>query len=246
MRTFKLSLCYDGGRYKGWQKQGNTDNTIQDKLEALLSCLLEQPVEVAGSGRTDAGVHARLQVCSFRAETALSCGELLAALRQYLPEDVGALALEEAEPRFHARLSCREKSYVYRIWNSAEPQVFERSYCWILPEALDVGAMKEAAALLCGEHDFSAFCANKHMKKSAVRDLRSIEITRDGPELRLRFTGDGFLYHMVRILTGTLVEVGLHQRSAGEMPAVLASRDRGRAGFTAPAKGLTLWDLRYL
>ena len=245
MRTFKLSLCYDGGRYKGWQKQGNTDNTIQDKLEALLSCLLEQPVEVAGSGRTDAGVHARLQVCSFRAETALSCGELLAALRQYLPEDVGALALEEAEPRFHARLSCREKSYVYRIWNSAEPQVFERSYCWILPEALDVGAMKEAAALLCGEHDFSAFCANKHMKKSAVRDLRSIEITRDGPELRLRFTGDGFLYHMVRILTGTLVEVGLHQRSAGEMPAVLASRDRGRAGFTAPAKGLTLWDLRY-
>ena len=245
MRTFKLSLCYDGGRYKGWQKQGNTDNTIQDKLEALLSCLLEQPVEVAGSGRTDAGVHARLQVCSFRAETALSCGELLAALRQYLPEDVGALALEEAEPRFHARLSCREKSYVYRIWNSAEPQVFERSYCWILPEALDVGAMKEAAALLCAEHDFSAFCANKHMKKSAVRDLRSIEITRDGPELRLRFTGDGFLYHMVRILTGTLVEVGLHQREAGEMPAILASRDRSRAGFTAPAKGLCLWEVRY-
>ena len=245
MRNFKLSLCYDGGRYKGWQKQGNTDNTIQDKLEGLLSRLLAQPVEVAGSGRTDAGVHARLQVCSFRAETALSCEELLSALRQYLPEDIGALALEETEPRFHARLSCREKSYVYRIWNSAEPQVFERNYCWILPEALDVAAMEEAAALLGGEHDFSAFCANKHLKKSAVRNLHSVTITREGPELRLRFTGDGFLYHMVRILTGTLVEVGLHQREAGEMPAILASRDRSRAGLTAPAKGLILWEVRY-
>ena len=228
MRNFKLSLCYDGGRYKGWQKQGNTDNTIQDKLEGLLSRLLAQPVEVAGSGRTDAGVHARLQVCSFRAETALSCEELLAALRQYLPEDIGALALEEAEPRFHARLSCREKSYVYRIWNSTEPQVFARNYCWILPEALDIGAMEEA-----------------HLKKSAVRNLHSVTITREGPELRLRFTGDGFLYHMVRILTGTLVEVGLHQREAREMPAILASRDRSRAGFTAPAKGLILWEVRY-
>ena len=245
MRNFKLSLCYDGGRYKGWQKQGDTDNTIQDKLEGLLSRLLAQPVEVAGSGRTDAGVHARLQVCSFRAETALSCEELLAALRQYLPEDIGALALEEAEPRFHARLSCREKSYVYRIWNSTEPQVFARNYCWILPEALDIGAMEEAAALLGGEHDFSAFCANKHLKKSAVRNLHSVTITREGPELRLRFTGDGFLYHMVRILTGTLVEVGLHQREAREMPAILASRDRSRAGFTAPAKGLILWEVRY-
>ena len=245
MRNFKLSLCYDGGRYKGWQKQGNTDNTIQDRLETLLSRLLNQPVELAGSGRTDAGVHARCQVCSFRAETSLSCEELLSSLRQYLPEDIGALALEEAEPRFHARLSCREKSYVYRIWNSAEPQVFARNYCWILPEALDIGAMEEAAALLCGEHDFSAFCANKHMKKSAVRNLHSVAITRDGPELRLTFTGDGFLYHMVRILTGTLVEVGLHQRAAGEMPAILASRDRSRAGFTAPAKGLILWEVRY-
>ena len=107
------------------------------------------------------------------------------------------------------------------------------------------GRMEEAAALLGGEHDFSAFCANKHLKKSAVRNLHSVTITREGPELRLRFTGDGFLYHMVRILTGTLVEVGLHQREAREMPAILASRDRSRAGFTAPAKGLILWEVRY-
>ena len=115
MRNFRLTLCYDGSRYSGWQKQGNTGNTIQEKIEALLTRLLGQPVEIAGCGRTDAGVHARRQVCSFRAETDMGCAELLARLRQYLPEDIGALALEEAPPRFHARLSCTEKSYLYRI-----------------------------------------------------------------------------------------------------------------------------------
>ena len=128
MRNFKLTLCYDGGRYDGWQRQGNSDNTIQGKLEVLLTRLLSQSVEVAGSGRTDAGVHALEQVCSFRAETELPCDELLREIRRYLPEDIGALALEEAEPRFHARLSCREKTYVYRIWNSEEPNVFERRF----------------------------------------------------------------------------------------------------------------------
>lgn len=245
MRNFKLTLCYEGGRYRGWQKQGNTGQTLQEKLEGLLSRLLAQPVELAGSGRTDAGVHARRQVCSFRAETALSCAELLRALRQHLPEDIGALALEEAEPRFHARLSCTGKTYCYRVWNSEAPCVFERRWVYVLPAPLDVAAMERAAALLCGEHDFSAFCANRRMKKSAVRTLRRIEIQREGEELRLRFTGDGFLYNMVRILTGTLLEVGLGQRSAEDMPALLASRDRERAGFTAPAQGLTLWDVAY-
>ncbi len=245
MRNFRLTLCYEGTRYKGWQKQGNTGQTMQEKLEALLSRLLEQPVELAGSGRTDAGVHARKQVCSFRAETALGCAELLKRLREYLPEDIGAISLEEAPLRFHARLSCTGKTYVYRIWNSEAPNVFERRFVTPFPAALDLPAMEKAAALLCGEHDFSAFCANRHMKKSAVRTLRRIELERQGDELRLRFTGDGFLYHMVRILTGTLLEVGTGQRRAEEMPAILASRDRSRAGFTAPAQGLILWDVYY-
>ena len=193
MRTFRLSLCYEGTRYKGWQKQGNTGNTIQEKLETLLSRLLEQEVELAGSGRTDAGVHARRQVCSFRAKTALSCAELLDMLRSHLPEDIGALALEEAEPRFHARLSCTGKTYVYRVWNSRQPNVFERRYVYPFPAPLDLAAMERAAQLLCGEHDFSAFCANRHMKKSAVRTLRRIELERQGEDLRLRYTGDGFL-----------------------------------------------------
>ena len=244
-RNFKLTLCYDGGRYRGWQRQGNTDNTIQFKLETLLSRLLGQPVELAASGRTDAGVHARRQVCSFRADTELPCNIMLTELRNYLPEDIGALALEEAPERFHARLSCREKSYVYRVWNSAEPNVFERKYLYAFPEELDEEAMRRAAALLLGTHDFTAFCSNKHMKKSAVRTLKSIDFARCGGELRITFTGDGFLYNMVRILTGTLLEVGSGQRTAESVLDALESRDRERAGFTAPAQGLFLWDVRY-
>ena len=245
MTNYKLTLCYDGSRYRGWQRQGNCENSIQALVERALSRLLEQEIEVSGSGRTDAGVHARRQVCSFRAETPLTPEELLARLRAVLPEDVGALALEQAPPRFHARLSCTEKTYVYRIWNSPLPDVFERKYRLALPEQLDEAAMRRAADLLCGEHDFAAFCSLKHPKKSTVRELRRIGITREGDELRLSFTGDGFLYNMVRILTGTLLEVGMGQRSADDMSEILASRSRENAGPTAPAKGLILWELRY-
>lgn len=245
MRNFRLTLCYDGSRYKGWQKQGNTDNTIQAKLETLLSRLLGQEIELNASGRTDAGVHAREQVCSFRAETDLDCAALLREIRQYLPEDIGALSLEEAAPRFHARLSCRQKTYVYRIWNSAAPNVFERKYSASFPERLNEAEMKRAAEKLCGEHDFTAFCSNKHMKKSAVRTLYSVAFEREGDMLSLRFTGNGFLYNMVRILTGTLIEVGRGERSADEMPEILASKDRSRAGFTAPGNGLFLWKVEY-
>ena len=245
MRNFRLCLCYDGGRYRGWQKQGNTGGTIQEKMETLLSRLLEQPVELAASGRTDAGVHARRQTCSFRADTALSCSELLALIRQHLPEDIGALSLSEAEPRFHARLSCREKSYVYFIWNSPAPNVFTRKYSYAWPEALDTAAMEQAAALLLGRHDFRSFCSVTKMKKSTVRELRDISITRRGPMLCLRFTGSGFLYNMVRILVGTLLEVGSGKRSPGDMPRVLEARDRQAAGFTAPAQGLFLWEPKY-
>lgn len=245
MQNYKLVVCYDGTRYRGWQKQGNTENTIQARLEGILSRLLEQPVSLSGSGRTDAGVHAREQVCSFRAETALCCDALLTQLRAHLPEDIGALSLEAAPPRFHARLSCTGKTYVYRIWNSAAPNVFERRYLLRFPQALDLDAMRRAAALLTGEHDFSSFCSLRHSKKSPVRNLQSISIVKEGEELRLIFTGDGFLYNMVRILTGTLLEVGTGQRRAEDMPLLLQSRDRSLAGPLAPAQGLTLWEIFY-
>lgn len=245
MRNFKLTLCYDGSRYDGWQRQGNSEETIQGKLETLLSRLLGQPVEVAGSGRTDAGVHALAQVCSFRADTEKDCETLLSEIRRYLPEDIGAIALEEAAPRFHARLSCREKTYVYRIWNSEAPNVFERRWMVTVPRPLDIASMRQAADLLLGEHDFSAFCANRHMKKTAVRTLKEIEISQMGEEIRIALTADGFLYHMVRILVGTLLEVGEGRRSPEDVAAVLASLDRTEAGPTAPAQGLTLWSVKY-
>ena len=245
MPNFRLELCYDGTRWAGWQKQKNTDNTIQQRLETLLSRMLSQPVELAASGRTDAGVHARRQVCSFRAETELPVDIMLTELRKYLPEDIGALALEEAPPRFHARLSCVEKCYVYRIWTGDMPCVFERKYVYVFPAALDFKAMKRAARALCGTHDFAAFCTAHGKKKSTVRTLKSVDFVREGDELRIFFTGDGFLYNMVRILTGTLLEVGTGRRSAEEMAELLTSGERARAGFTAPARGLTLWDARY-
>lgn len=245
MPNYKLTLSYDGTRYRGWQKQGNTVQTVQAKLETLLARALEQSVEVAGSGRTDAGVHARRQVCSFRVNTDRSCEELLALLREYLPEDIGALSLEKAPERFHARLSAVRKTYVYRVWNSFTPCVFERKYVYAEPRPLDLDAMRRAAALLCGRHDYSAFSSGKKTGRAATRTVESVAVERCGEEVRLTFTGDGFLYNMVRILTGTLLEVGLGERNAEDMPAILASHSRANAGFTAPAQGLFLWDVTY-
>ena len=192
MPTYRLTLCYDGTRWKGWQKQGNTDQTIQGKLETLLTRLLDQPVEVAGSGRTDAGAHAKMQVASFRARTPLSTQEILAGLRQYLPTDIGALALDQVEPRFHARLSCTGKTYVYRIWNSDQPNVFERHYLYRLQEPLDVSAMRHAAEDLCGTHDYRAFCSLKRFKRSTVRRIEAITIEELGPELRFTIIWSAF------------------------------------------------------
>ena len=245
MPNYRLTLCYDGTRWKGWQKQGNTDHTIQGKLETLLSRLLDQPIEVAASGRTDAGTHAKRQVVSFRAKTALSTQEILDGLRRYLPADIGAVSLEQVEPRFHARFSCTGKTYTYRIWNSDEPNVFERNYLYHRHEPLDVPAMRRAAEDLCGTHDYKAFCSLKRTKKSTVRRVDSITIQELGPELLFTFEGNGFLYHMVRILVGTLLEVGRGNLRPEEMGDILVSQDRKRAGETVPACGLCLVDVRY-
>ncbi len=245
MRNFKLCLCYDGSRYDGWQRQGNTENTIQSKIETLLSRLLEQKIEVAASGRTDAGVHARKQVCSFHADTEMSCDEMLSEIRKYLPEDIGAVSLNDAAPRFHARLNCVGKTYVYRVWNSSSPNVFERKYVYRFSSNLDIDAMKAAADILIGEHDFSAFTSAKRMKKSAVRNIEKIVISEENGEIRFSLTGNGFLYNMVRIIIGTLLEVGTKARSVESVADALNSLDRKAAGFTAPAQGLTLWDVYY-
>ncbi len=245
MRNFRMLLSYDGTRYQGWQRLGNTGETIQGKLEQTLSRMLDAPVTVQGSGRTDAGAHAAGQVASFHADTALSAQEICAGLRRYLPEDIGVLSLEEAEPRFHARLSASGKTYRYRVWNSHVPNVFERRYLYHMPARLDFQAMEHAAQDVLGTHDFLSFCANRHFKKSPVRTVTQLELQRIGDEVRFTVTGDGFLHHMVRILVGTLLEVGLHRRGPDCMPEILAARCREMAGETAPARGLCLMEVYY-
>lgn len=244
MRNLRLELCYDGTRYRGWQRLPGVDNTIQGKLETALSRILGEPIEVSGSGRTDAGVHAEGQVASFCCQSQMPCEEILSQLRRYLPEDIGIYSCKQVSSRFHARLNAKSKTYRYRIWNSPEPCVFQRRFVTVIPEKLDCEKMRQAAALLLGEHDFSAFCGNPHMKKSTVRRIDSIEIRTVEKEIQLFFTGNGFLYNMVRILVGTLVEVGQGSRSA-ESVAALFGKKRSEAGILMPPQGLCLVEVHY-
>ncbi len=244
MRNLRLDICYDGTRYRGWQRLPGKDDTIQGKLETALSRILGEPIEISGSGRTDAGVHARGQVANFHCESTMPAAQILEQLRRYLPEDIGISSCKDVSPRFHARLNAKEKTYLYRIWYSQAPCVFERRYVTVHREELDLEKMHRAAELLLGEHDFSAFCGNAKIKKSTVRYIRSIEIRQDDRELRMYFTGNGFLHNMVRILVGTLVEVGRGERSAESIPGLFGGK-RADAGFLAPAQGLCLEEVMY-
>lgn len=243
--NYRAVIQYEGTRYRGWQVQGNTENTIQGRLEALLSRMEGEPVEVHGSGRTDAGVHAAGQVISFRSAKGMSGEEIRSYMNQYLPEDIAVLSVEEASPRFHARLNAVRKTYVYRIWNSPVQNVFERRFQTRIAKPLNTENMRKAAELLCGTHDYRAFCSLKRFKKSTVRTVDEIRIEQDGAEIRIYYTGDGFLYHMVRILTGTLVEVGMGLKRPEDMPGIIESRDRSFAGRLMPPEGLTLLNVVY-
>lgn len=244
MRNLRLDICYDGTRYRGWQRLSGVDNTIQGKLETALSRILGEPIEISGSGRTDAGVHARGQVANFHCQSDMPAHEILEELRRYLPEDIGIYSCKDCSPRFHARLNAKEKTYCYRIWNSEMPCVFDRRYVAVMPERLDIAAMKQAAASLVGEHDFSAFCGNPKFKKTTVRYIRAIDIRRQGDEITLSFTGNGFLHNMVRILVGTLVEVGRGERDERSLPDLFGGK-RAEAGFLAPSQGLCLMEVMY-
>lgn len=245
--NIKLILTYDGTRYRGWQRLPSTENTIQGKLETALSRILSQKVEVIGSGRTDAGAHAVGQVANFHCETTMSVKEILSDLRKYLPEDIGVLSCEEVAPRFHARYNARRKTYLYRVWNYDTPCVFLRDQVYRMTEPLDLAAMRQAAEYFVGTHDFRAFCSNKKFNKSTVRTIDSLNISRQGSEIRFLICADGFLYNMVRIIVGTLLEVGRADRPLlpDEIPAIFQEECRARAGYTVPARGLTLMEVEY-
>ncbi len=243
--NYRFDIQYDGTRYGGWQRQKTTDNTIQGKIEEVLFRMTGSPVLIQGAGRTDAGVHALGQVANGHFDSRMSCEEICDYMNHYLPEDIEILRVSQVSERFHSRLNAREKLYRYRIGIGSHKNVFERKYLCPLHETYDVEAMEEAAGYLTGTHDFRSFCANKKMKKSTVRTIYEIRITELPKELQIDYQGDGFLYNMVRILTGTLIEIGRGSRKPEEIQAILEGRDRGLAGFTAPARGLTLVEVGY-
>ena len=245
MKNYRMLIQYDGTRYNGWQKQGDTENTIQEKIETILTRMTGSPVDVHGAGRTDAGVHAKGQVAQFRLETDKSPDEIRSYLNEYLPEDIGVIDVAEAGPRFHSRFNATQKTYLYRICTDKSKHVFDRKYVYEYKGKLDVAAMKIATIKLRGEHDFKSFCGNPRMRKSTVRKLFAIHIRENEHEIDIEFIGEGFLQYMVRILVGTLIEVGEGRRDPRSMDALLEARDRKLAGPTAPACGLTLMEVRY-
>lgn len=244
-RNFKLIIEYDGTRYNGWQRLGNTDNTIQYKIENVLSRMVDQKIKIVGSGRTDAGVHAYHQVANFKGQTGMTPEEIRDYCNQYLPEDIVIKSVEEAEERFHSRYNASSKKYLYRIWNSKVPTAFFRKYSYQIEEPLDLEAMKQGASYLMGEHDFQAYTTMKSKKKSTVREIYAIDFMRLDARFDIMLHGNGFLHNMVRIIVGTLIQVGLGQRKPEEVKEILDTKIRENAGPTAPGQALFLYEVYY-
>ncbi len=242
---YMIHLSYDGTKYSGWQRQGNSGQTISGKLENVLSVLDGTPVRVQGAGRTDAGVHALDQTATFDLAGGASPEEVMRAFGRFLPEDIAVLSCERVSARFHARLNAVGKIYRYTVRTDEVRDVFHRRYQWHLGKKLDTVSMDKAARMLVGTHDYRAFCTNASSRHSTVRTVKRIDIEENSGCVVLEYEGNGFLYNMVRIMTGTLCEIGLGKRAPEEIPAIIASRDRGRAGITAPAEGLMLVRVLY-
>lgn len=245
MKNYKMILQYDGTRYDGWQKQGNTGNTIQEKIETVLKRMTGEAAELIGSGRTDAGVHALGQVANAHLDTEMTPEEIKNYLNEYLPEDIAVMQVEIVPERFHSRLNATGKLYTYSIETGPKKQVFQRKYVYGLGKPLNVKAMEQAARYVLGTHDFRSFCSNKNMKKSTVRTIKVLNIQEQGSRVEIAVSADGFLYNMVRILAGTLIEVGLEKRRPESMKEILDAKNRQEAGYTAPVEGLMLTTVFY-
>lgn len=256
MRTFKLTLAYDGTNYAGWQSQP-AGNAIQDLLEAAIARVTNETLRTVASGRTDAGVHALGQVVSFQSETQLTPEVLCRAINAYLPADILVIGVEEAADDFHAIRGVAWKRYRYLLRNSPAPSPFERSLVWHLSAKLETEAMIEAARGLVGTHDFKSFETSGSPRQSTVRTVRLLEVRRgpsafsyglttaDDATIAIEIEADGFLYNMVRNIVGTLVEVGRGAQSVSWVADVIAAGDRRKAGPTAPPHGLYLVRVDY-
>jgi len=244
MRNVKLILQYEGTRFVGWQRQ-RQPNSIQQVLEEAIAAVTGEEARVTAAGRTDAGVHALGQTAHVRLDSSLPCRHLVAALNAHLPPDIAVVEAEDMPDDFHARFAAGSKIYEYTIATGPARPVLDRDLCWYVRSPLDLGRMRRAAACLVGEHDFAAFGAENFRRKTTVRTVYSLDIEELAGRLRLRVHGNGFLYNMVRAITGTLVDVGRGRIEPEQVREILASRDRRKAGPTAPARGLCLVRVFY-
>ena len=240
MKNYKLTIQYDGGRYKGWQRLGNGEQSIQGKIENVLTEMAGEKIEIIGCSRTDAGVHALHQVANFYIKKEMPPSEIQAYLNRYLPNDISIIRVEDVPERFHARYNAKDKTYLYKIWNEAHTNPFMRKYSMHVEQKLDIQKMKKAAEYFIGKHDFTAFSNAKSKKKSMVREIYSIHIEKEEGFLQIRVSGDGFLYNMVRKMMGTLIEVGAGRMEENQIPSILEQKDRSLIGMMAEANGLFL------
>lgn len=245
MNNYRLLIQYDGGRYKGWQRLGRGEHTIQEKLEHVLSELTGEKTELIGSSRTDAGVHALAQVANFKTEKDLSAAEVKTYCNHYLPQDICVQEVTRVPETFHARFHTKKKTYLYQIWNMDYPNPFLRKYSMHVQDKLHVEKMKQAAEHLIGTHDFTTFTNAKSNKKSMVREIYTFTIEERDGLIQIRVSGNGFLYNMVRKIVGTLLAVGLGELAPDSIPQLIALKDRGQSGRTAEACGLFLESVEY-
>ncbi len=245
MGRVRLTVAYDGTGYHGWQLQDN-GITIESELNRCLSELLGEPVRVIGASRTDAGVHALGNIAVFDTKSRIPPEKISYALNRRLPEDIRIQRSEEVAPDWHPRRCASRKTYEYRIYRGEFPMPVKRLYSYFLYCRLDLERMREAAGFLEGEHDFKSFCQAGSQAESTVRTIYRLQVEEQGADLVIRVCGSGFLYNMVRIIAGTLIEVGQGRREPGSMTAVLEAGNRSAAGATAPAHGLTLVKYEFL
>jgi tRNA pseudouridine38-40 synthase len=244
VRVVKLVIGFDGTRYEGWQSQ-RKNKTIQETFQQILARVLNEPVHVTGSSRTDSGVHAKALVAHFKTRSDLPDHKIKSALNFYLPRDILVYSARTVSGDFHARFHAKSKIYEYAVWNAKDRPLFEAPYVWWCPYHLNVSRMKTAAKYFFGKHDFSAFRDGGADGRNSIRTISRISIKKKGAILRIRVEGDGFLRHMVRVLVGTLIEVGRGRLEPAQIPRILASKDRKNAGPTAQACGLTLTKVSY-
>ncbi len=243
-RNIKLTIEYDGTDFAGWQVQPNA-RTVQETVQRAISRITGEPeITLVGSGRTDAGVHARAQVASVKTDTTIPADDLVHAINTQLPEDVAVIDARDVPDDFHARYSATGKTYRYTIINRAVPSPLERNRACLVRRPLDVAAMRAAAGHIVGRHDFAAF-ESKSGDNSSVRTVTRLDVLADGDRIEMTVSADGFLYNMVRAIAGTLIEVGQGRRTPDSIPALIATRDRAQAGPTAPPQGLCLMEVEY-